>query len=57
MGADRTAPGRVTPHSPVLVVLAAMVWTMTWWLVKGLPRQFMDMGVQPVSDLVPLRGP
>ena len=24
----------------VFVVVAAISWTMTWWLIKGLPRQF-----------------
>ena len=28
---------------PVRVVVAAMVFTMTWWLVSGRPRQFMVM--------------
>ncbi|SCD94149.1 hypothetical protein F558DRAFT_00030 [Streptomyces sp. AmelKG-A3] len=28
---------------PVLLVVAAMVWSMTSWLVRGLPRQFMVM--------------
>lgn len=28
---------------PVLVVVAAMLWTMTSWLVSSLPRQFMVM--------------
>ena len=28
---------------PVVVVVAAMVLTMTWWLVSGRPRQFMEM--------------
>ena len=23
-----------------LVVVAAISWTMTWWLINGLPRQF-----------------
>src|SRR5664279_2250617 len=26
---------------PVMVVVAAMRSTMTWWLIKGRPRQFM----------------
>ncbi|MGW7261609.1 hypothetical protein [Streptomyces sp. NPDC054834] len=30
-------------RSPVLVVVAAMDWTMTSWLVSGRPRQFMVM--------------
>ena len=30
-------------RSPVRVVVAAMVWTMTSWLVSGRPRQFMVM--------------
>jgi hypothetical protein len=29
--------------SPVRVVVAAMLFTMTSWLVSGLPRQFMVM--------------
>jgi putative effector of murein hydrolase LrgA (UPF0299 family) len=29
--------------SPVLVVVAAMVSTITSWLVRGLPRQFIEM--------------
>jgi putative effector of murein hydrolase LrgA (UPF0299 family) len=29
--------------SPVLVVVAAMVSTITSWLVSGLPRQFIEM--------------
>jgi hypothetical protein len=29
--------------SPVLVVVAAMVLTMTSWLVRGLPRQFIEI--------------
>ena len=29
--------------SPVLVVVAAMVLTMTSWLVSGRPRQFIEM--------------
>jgi hypothetical protein len=29
--------------SPPLVRVAAMVLTTTWWLVSGLPRQFMVM--------------
>ena len=29
--------------SPVRVVVAAMVLTMTSWLVRGLPRQFIEM--------------
>ena len=28
---------------PVLVVVAAMVLTMTSWLVRGLPRQFIEI--------------
>ena len=28
---------------PVAVVVAAMVLTMTSWLVSGLPRQFIEM--------------
>ena len=28
-------------RSPVAVVVAAMVFTMTWWLASGRPRQFM----------------
>ena len=30
--------------SPVLVVVAAMVLTMTSWLVRGLPRQLITCG-------------
>ena len=29
--------------SPVRVVVAAMLCTMTSWLVRGRPRQFMEM--------------
>ncbi len=29
--------------SPVVVVVAAIVSTMTSWLVSGLPRQFMEI--------------
>jgi hypothetical protein len=29
--------------SPARVVVAAMVWTTTSWLVRGRPRQFMEM--------------
>ena len=29
--------------SPVRVVVAAMVFTMTSWLVSGRPRQFIEM--------------
>ena len=29
--------------SPVRVVVAAMVCTMTSWLVRGRPRQFIEM--------------
>jgi len=29
--------------SPVLVVVAAMALTMTSWLVRGLPRQFIEI--------------
>jgi hypothetical protein len=28
---------------PVLVVVAAIVLIMTWWLAKGRPRQFLEM--------------
>ena len=30
-------------RSPVRVVVAAMVSTMTSWLVSGLPRQFIEI--------------
>src|SRR5258708_38696775 len=28
---------------PAVVVVAAISWTMTWWLTSGLPRQFWVM--------------
>jgi hypothetical protein len=30
-------------RNPARVVVAAMVLTMTWWLVSGRPRQFIVM--------------
>jgi hypothetical protein len=37
--------------------VAAMLCTMTSWLVRGRPRQFMEnVGEQPVLDLVKAPG-
>lgn len=42
---------------PVLVVVAAMVCTMTSWLLNGRPSQFIEMWEnRRCSILVPLAG-
>ncbi len=62
--ADRD-PERVGPvsssastRSPVRVRVEAMVWTTTWWLVSGRPRQFIVMSENSrCSILFPLEVP
>ena len=42
-GSTQGAAAEASSETPVRVVVAAMVWTTTSWLVRGRPRQFIVM--------------
>jgi hypothetical protein len=44
-----------TVRPPLLVVVAAIDYTMASWLTSGRPRQFPEMAEQPVLEAPPAR--